>query len=114
MKPKQDKRILIILVLKILEKTSENYPITHEAIANTINNGSKDVLSHELCCNRKTIGKYIKILKEAGYKIKLLKKKGVYMESNKLTFEEKVIIKNLVKDSLVDEIDKESILNKLC
>lgn len=113
MNQKQDKKIILLLILKILEKTDEQYPITQEEIADLIFQGSKSVLKKELSCNRKTVGRNVRVLKEAGYKIISLKKKGMYMENKKLTFSERLIIKKLLNDSDIDDADKESIINKL-
>jgi len=45
---KRDKKILLLLVLKILQNTDVNNPLTQEAIANVIINGSNKVLKKEL------------------------------------------------------------------
>ena len=113
MEKKRDKKILLLLVLKILQNTDVNNPLTQEAIANVIINGSNKVFKKELYCDRKTVGRYIKTLKEAGYKIENRKGKGFYMNDNMFSSLEKQTIKELVLNSNIDENKKLSIITKL-
>lgn len=113
MEKKRDKKILLLLVLKILQNTDVNNPLTQETIANVIINGSNKVFKKELYCDRKTVGRYIKTLKEAGYKIENRKGKGFYMNDNMFSSLEKQTIKELVLNSNIDENKKLSIITKL-
>ena len=106
----EKKKHLILLVLKLLEtETDVNHPITQTEIAKTI--------SEVYPCDRKTVGRNIKDLKELGYPIKKTTK-GFYMDkkvfsvneidfvtnaivqSDRMTVEEKEALANSVKDVL--------------
>ena len=70
----EKKKHLILLVLKLLEtETDANHPITQTEIVKTI--------SEVYPCDRKTVGRNIKELKELGYPITKTTK-GFYMNEN--------------------------------
>ena len=76
----EKKKHLILLVLKLLEtETDANHPITQTEIAKTI--------SAVYPCDRKTVGRNIKDLKELGYPI-VKTTKGFYMNDKRFTVEE--------------------------
>ena len=106
----EKKKHLILLVLKLLEtETDANHPITQTEIAKTI--------SEVYPCDRKTVGRNIKDLKELGYPITKTTK-GFYMDrklftmgeidfvtnaivaANGMSVEEKEALANNVKDVL--------------
>ena len=76
----EKKKHLILLVLKLLEtETDANHPITQTEIAKTI--------SEVYPCDRKTVGRNIKDIKELGYPI-MKTTKGFYMDRKLFTVKE--------------------------
>ena len=99
------KKHLIILVLKILENnTDSRWPKTQVEIANEI--------SRVYPCDRKTVGRNIKFLKEMGYPI-VKTNRGYYMEGR--TFNKKEIDYILTSVKINPEIfnNKEDLYEKL-
>lgn len=102
----QEKKYLILLILKVLENESDpNRPLTQCEIARTI--------SEVFPCDRKTVGRNIKFLQKIGYPIRKISH-GYFLEGKKFTVDEKNFILNAVRSaSGKTEADKESILNRL-
>ena len=102
----QEKKYLILLVLKILENESdENHPLTQSKIAQTIS----DVFP----CDRKTVGRNIHFLMEVGYPIKKTSR-GFYLDRKKFTVEEINFILDAVRTATwKTETEKNDILRRL-
>jgi len=93
---KTAKKIIILYVLKMLQEvSSENQPLTQIAMCKTLNHIGVN-------CDRKTISRNIKYLKEFGYDIRNVNRRGVYLHNeNKLTeIDIKDIIDSLKKSDL--------------
>lgn len=74
------KKQLILLILKMLESnTDEKHPMTQTQIAK--------IISSVQPCDRKTVSRNIKFLKEAGYPI-IKTTRGFYMDNKVFTNEE--------------------------
>ncbi len=96
---KGNKRLSILLVLRSLELMSDKEnPIKQQTLANTINELG-GILNLNLWCDRKTVGRHLRTLSAAGYKIVSIKGKGCYLESNKFTKQENEMLIKLVEDS---------------
>ena len=84
----EKKKHLILLVLKLLEtETDANHPITQTEITKTI--------SEVYPCDRKTVGRNIKDLKELGYPI-VKTTKGFYMNKKIFTVAEIDFVTNAI------------------
>ena len=71
-----NKRIALLLVVKALEQMSdERQPIKQVTLAKMVNDIG-GTLNLDIWCDRKTIGRHLKMLTAAGYKIVLVKGKG--------------------------------------
>ena len=99
------KKQLIVLILRILENTtSKENPLTQTAIA--------DMISAKYPCDRKTVGRNIRFLQEAGYPI-LKTSRGFYMERRLFSHEEIDFIMALIRGADTDRIDKEDLCDRL-
>ena len=84
----EKKKHLILLVLKLLEtETDASHPITQTEIAN--------IISEVYPCDRKTVGRNIKDLKELGYPI-VKTTKGFYMNKKIFTVAEIDFVTNAI------------------
>ena len=102
----EKKKHLILLVLKLLEtETDANHPITQTEIAKTI--------SGVYPCDRKTVGRNIKDLKELGYPI-VKTTKGFYMDKKIFTVAEIDFVTNAIvaADGMSVE-EKEALANNV-
>ena len=82
------KKHIIILVLRILESESdEQHPLTQTEIAN--------IISEVYPCDRKTVCRNIKFLKEMGYPI-IKTTKGFYMNNKSISAAEIEIVKTAI------------------
>ena len=82
------KKYLIILILKYLEANSdEKHPLTQTRIAEEI--------SGVFPCDRKTVGRNLRFLKEVGYPIKKTSR-GFYLGKRLFTVEEREFVLNAV------------------
>lgn len=87
----QPKKQLILWILNVLNNESdENNPITQTKIA--------DIISAVYPCDRKTVSRNIKFLKEMGYPIKKCSK-GFYMERKMFSVEDVNFIKSAIMES---------------
>lgn len=83
------KKYLIILVLRILETCSdERHPLTQVKIA--------EMISDKYPCERKTVGRNIKFLREVGYPI-VKTHSGFYMDKQSFSREEIDLVLALVR-----------------
>lgn len=98
------KKYLIVLILRILETESDKEnPLTQAGIAK--------IISAKYPCDRKTVGRNIKFLKEIGYPI-IKTTKGFYMDRMCFTMDEIKLILSLVENSdLVN--DKKDLRHRL-
>lgn len=87
----QEKKYLILLILKILESGSdERHPLTQSKIAQSI--------SDMFPCDRKTVGRNIRFLIKVGYPIKKTTK-GFYLDGKKFTVDEINFILDAVRSA---------------
>ena len=99
------KKHLIILILKILETCSdEDNPLTQVQITNLI--------SEQYPCDRKTVGRNIKFLKEIGYPI-VKTSVGFYMDNQMFSREEIAFVIQAVRASEGSNINKEDLCQRL-
>lgn len=85
----QEKKFLILLILKILETESdEQRPISQSEIAR--------IISGQYPCDRKTIGRNIRALMTVGYPIQKTTK-GYYLAGKMFTVEEKEFMLQAVR-----------------
>ena len=89
---KESKKQLILLVLNELNaNTDENHPITQTQIA-------KNLSGEKFVCDRKTVCRNVKYLKEMGYPIKKCSK-GFYMDKKLFSVEDVDFIKTAILDA---------------
>ena len=102
----EKKKHLILLVLKLLEtETDANHPMTQTEIAKTI--------SEVYPCDRKTVGRNIKDLKNLGYLI-VKTTKGFYMDKKIFTVAEIDFVTNaIVKSDGMSTEEKEALANNV-
>ena len=103
---KNTKKYLIVLILRILEsKTDAEHPITQTQIAKEI--------SELYPCDRKTVCRNIKFLKEMGYPI-VKTTKGFYMDKKTFSKDEIDFVKQAItlSDGKSDE-EKATLLEKV-
>ena len=101
------KKQLILLILNELSVNSdENHPLTQTQIARNIS-GEKFV------CDRKTVCRNIKFLKEMGYPIKKLdKNRGFYMDKKLFSVEDIDFISTAILDAEGRTMDEKLELSK--
>ena len=84
----QSKKQLILWILNILNtETDKNRPLTQTKIA--------DIISDVYPCDRKTVCRNIKFLKEMGYPIKKTSR-GYYIDDKVFSLDEIAFIKNAI------------------
>ena len=84
----KQKKPLILLVLKLLEtETDSLHPITQTEIAK--------VISDVYPCERKTVGRNIKLLKDLGYPI-VKTQRGFYMDQKMFTLEDVIFVQQAI------------------
>lgn len=100
------KKPLILYVLKILEaNTDKEHPMKQTQIAEWIN----DVMS----CDRKTVGRNIKILQDMGYPI-VKTPKGFFLDTKKFSPEEiKFVLNAVLAAPEKSDADKKQLAAKL-
>ena len=99
------KKHLIVLILKILETYSdEKHPLTQIQITNMI--------SGKYPCDRKTVGRNIKFLKEMGYPI-VKTPTGFYMGNQLFSREEIAFVLDSVKKSATVNFDTADLCKRL-
>lgn len=108
-----NKRVTLLLVLKALEQMSDAaHPIKQITLVKMVNDIG-GALNIYIWCDRKTIGRHLKMLTAAGYKIVVVKGKGCYLESGKFTKEESEILIRLVRESGLTDGRKDQLITKL-
>ena len=108
-----NKKISLILVLKALEQMSDMaHPVSQIHLVK-MENDIGGVLDCDVWCDRKTVGRHIKLLIAAGYDIVSVKRKGYYLNKNEFTKAESETLINLVKNSKLDELEKMRLQKKL-
>lgn len=108
-----NKRIALLLVVKALEQMSdERQPIKQVTLAKMVNDIG-GTLNLDIWCDRKTIGRHLKMLTAAGYKIVLVKGKGCYLKSNKFNKDEIEIVIRLIRESGLADGRKNQLIAKL-
>jgi len=108
-----NKKISLLLVLKALEQMSdESHPIKQITLAKMVNDFG-GVLNLKIWCDRKTVGRHLKLLISVGYNIVTVKGKGYYLECNKLKNQERETIIELIKTSSLSEDEKKQLISKI-
>jgi hypothetical protein len=101
----ESKKFLIVLILRILETESDKTkPLTQLQIL--------DKITGVYPCDRKTVGRNLKFLKEVGFPI-VKTPKGFYMDNKTFDREEIDFVLDLVKKSNLEEGKKEDLLGRL-
>lgn len=108
-----NKRIALLLVLKALEQMSDSLNPIRQITLTKMVNDIGGALNLNIWCDRKTIGRHLKMLAAAGYKIVMVKGKGCYLESNKFTKQESEIIIRLIRESGLIDDRKDHLIAKL-
>ena len=99
------KKYLIILILRILEtNTDKDHPLTQVKIT--------EMISPVFPCDRKTVGRNIKFLKEVGYPIEKTTK-GFYMDKQLFSKEEVEYILASVDANSAAISEKEELCGRL-
>ena len=99
------KKYLIILILRILEtNTDKDHPLTQVKIT--------EMISPVFPCDRKTVGRNIKFLKEIGYPIEKTTK-GFYMDKQLFSKEEVEYILASVDANSAAISEKEELCERL-
>ena len=102
------KKALIVLILRILETESDaDNPLTQIQIAETI--------SKKFPCDRKTVGRNIKFLREIGYPIAKCGK-GFYMDNMQFSRAEISFVLSAIRNApklTVPAIDQEELSDRL-
>ncbi len=99
------KKYLIVLVLRILETHSDkNHPLTQVEITK--------IISSNFPCDRKTVGRNIKFLKDMGYPIVKIPT-GFYMDNQMFSREEIDFVLDAVKKSSTDDFDTDDLFQRL-
>ena len=102
----EKKKQLIILVLRMLESESDaNHPLTQTEMAN--------VISEMYPCDRKTVCRNIRFLKEMGYPI-VKTTKGFYMDNKVFSVDEIEVVRTAILsvDGMTNQ-DKEELSKKV-
>ena len=101
----QNKKNLIVLILRMLETlTDSENTLTQVKIAEEI--------SSAYPCDRKTVGRNIKLLKKLGYPI-VKTKKGYYMDKMLFTRKEVQYVIDAVRNSPVPIAEKDDLCDRL-
>lgn len=70
-------------------------------------------LNIDIWCDRKTVGRHIKLLSAAGYKIVFNKDKGYYLESSNFDLHETELLKSIIAESNISDAKKQALVRKL-
>ena len=113
-KPIGNKKIALMLMLHMLEFSGiDNMPLSQTLIANAISQVGEE-LNIDVDCDRKTVGRNLKLLSAVGYDIVNVKGRGYYIKSHMLTAEERYIMDKLITKSSLELEQKRTLLNKVC
>ena len=108
-----NKKISLLLVLKALEQMSdEQHPISQIHLVKMVNDIG-GLLNQPIWCDRKTIGRHIKLLIAAGYHIVNVRGKGYYLLDERFTKRESEVLMELVNDSNLSSEEKGALQRKL-
>lgn len=112
-KKEGNKKMSILLVLKALEVgSSPDRPIKQIDLAKMVNDLGGE-LNADIWCDRKTVGRHIKLLSAAGYKIVFNKGKGYYLESSNFDLHETELLKSIIAESNISDAKKQALVRKL-
>lgn len=107
---KGDKKLSLLLVLRMLDEwSSKDHPIKQSQIVDYINNCAEE----EVWCDRKTVGRHLKVLRKAGYRVQYSKGRGWYLENDRFTHDECDILLDLVSAAQLPSATLQAILSKL-
>lgn len=99
------KKQLILWVLNILNTESdEDNPLTQTKIAN--------IISEVYPCDRKTVGRNIKFLREMGYPI-IKTSAGFYMGRKMYTLRETEFVVKCILDSDASDFEKQDLVSRI-
>ncbi len=108
-----DKKISLLLILRALELMSDkDHPLRQIELSKMVNNLG-GMLDLNLWCDRKTVGRHIKLLTVAGYKIVHIRNKGYYLEQSSFTQSENELLIQAIDESAMSETDKRTLKAKL-
>ena len=108
-----NKRIALLFVLKALEQMSDaSHPIKQVTLVKMVNDIG-GALNLNVWCDRKTIGRHLKMLVAAGYKIVMVKGKGCYLEGSKFTKQESEIVIRMIRESKLNDGLKDQLISKI-
>ena len=107
------KKLSLLLTLKALELAGgERKPIRQIDIANMVNELGKR-FNLDICCDRKTVGRHLKLLTAIGYDVITVKGQGFYIKSCIFTRNETSLLKDLIETSSIEEKQKKLLLDKI-
>ena len=107
---KGDKKLSLLLMLRMLQKwSSREYPIQQSQIVDYINNCAEA----EIWCDRKTVARHLKVLKQAGYRVEYVKRRGWYLESDAFTKDEYDLLLGVIAQSSLSAEQKIELASKL-
>lgn len=107
------KKLSLLLTLKALELAGgERKPIKQIDIANMVNELGKR-LNLDICCDRKTVGRHLKLLDAIGYDVITVKGQGFYIKSCIFTRNETSVLKDLIEKSSLEDNQKITLLDKI-
>lgn len=105
-----DKKLSLLLVLRVLTCwSSKEHPVKQSQIVEYINNCA----SQTVWCDRKTVARHLKVLREAGYRIEFCKGRGWYIETGRFDADECDILFDLISRSALSAEQKQSLTLKL-
>lgn len=108
-----NKKITLLLVLRALElMSSEQSPIRQVYLAKMVNDIG-GLLDLDIWCDRKTVGRHLKLLAATGYNIVIVKGKGCYLKSSRFTQSESETIIALIEESKLPSTQKAQLIAKL-
>ena len=108
-----NKKLSLLLTLKALELAGgERKPIKQIDIANMVNELGKR-FNLDICCDRKTVGRHLKLLTAIGYDLITIKGQGFYIKSCIFTRSETNVLKDLIENASIEDDQKKILLDKI-
>ena len=108
-----NKKLSLLLTLKALELAGgERKPIKQIDIANMVNELGKR-FNLDICCDRKTVGRHLKLLTAIGYDVVNVKGQGFYIKSCIFTRSETNVLKDLIENASIEDDQKKILLDKI-
>ncbi len=105
----EPKKLALLRILEILEIYSdENHPLKQEDIVNLLNN------DYGIEVERKTIGRNLALLKEAGYEIESTKQGSYLLDRRFEDSELRLLIDGVLASKHITATHSKELINKLC